>query len=65
MSAFTETLRLQWLLKNGYSGPRGGMGAVAPMGTLRPSVVTDFAGIAVMRPRPSSRPDQPVSFTFK
>ncbi len=43
----------------------GGMGAVAPMGTLSSPVKADFAGIAVMRPRPSSRPDQPVSFTSK
>lgn len=60
MSAFTDRLYSQWTARN-----RGGMGAVAPMVTHRPPARTDFAGVAVMRPRLSSRPDKPVSFTHK
>jgi hypothetical protein len=62
MSAFTQRLRLQWLVKNGYTGPRtrhtGGMGAVAPMATLQPPAETLSAGNAVKHPRFFTRPEK-------
>lgn len=62
MSSFTSRLYASWLCQNGYSGPRArpvrGVGVVDPDGSSRAGNPTTFdAGNAVMRPRPSSRPE--------
>lgn len=62
MSALTDRLYADWRRQNGYSGPRTrpvrGVGVVDPdRGSKAGNSTTFDAGSAVMRPRPSSRPE--------
>jgi hypothetical protein len=68
MSFFTQRLRLQWLAKNGYTGPRtrGGMGVVTPMATQqRPADSSPRVNTPTSAQVPAVRPEKPVSFVHK